>query len=175
MFVQGDLPDSAIDLVRNDEAGAMRSWFAFASTQFGSPNSRDHIACYAHLIVGGLLVLIVDDNEDARVLYEDCLSHAGFRVLIARNGIEAVTLAASKHPWAIVMDFQMPDMDGWEAIRRIRASALDPRPHIVALTANGSADARREAYDAGADDFVPKPANPLMICAMIVGALKARE
>jgi CheY-like chemotaxis protein len=70
------------------------------------------------------------------------------------------------------MDLQMPVVDGWEAIRRIRALSLVRRPYILAITAHIAEGSRVDAYEAGADDFVAKPISPDMICQIIRAALK---
>jgi DNA-binding response OmpR family regulator len=123
------------------------------------------------------LVLVVEDHEDLRELYQQCLHEAGFDVITARNGAEGVALAASRRPSAIVMDLQMPDVHGWEAIRRIRQASpeAEARPYIIAVTAHIADGARIDAYEAGADDFVAKPHDPNVICAIVTSALNARR
>lgn len=120
------------------------------------------------------LVLVADDNDDGRELYEACLTDAGCRVITARNGTEAIALASNRCPDAIVMDLQMPDIDGWEAIRQIRAAQCEPRPYIVVASAHSAERARRDAYDGGADDFVAKPHSPNVLCALIFDGLRGR-
>jgi CheY-like chemotaxis protein len=117
-------------------------------------------------------VLVAEDYEDVRMLYEECLERAGFAVLSAANGADAVEHARSSSPHAVLMDLQMPDVDGWEAIRRIRALRLERRPYILAITAHIAEGSRVDAYEAGADDFVAKPISPDMICQIITAALK---
>jgi CheY-like chemotaxis protein len=116
-------------------------------------------------------VLVAEDYEDVRLLYEECLARAGFEVMSAANGADAIEQARSAPPHAVLMDLQMPDVDGWEAIRRIRALALDPRPYILAVTAHIAEGSRVDAYEAGADDFVAKPISPDTICEIIRAAL----
>lgn len=117
------------------------------------------------------LVLIAEDYEDVRELYEECLTRAGFEVVSAVNGEEAIARAKERAPRAIVMDLQMPNVDGWEAIRGIRALAIEPRPYILAVTAHIADGARVDAYEAGADDYVAKPIAPDVICSIIRAAL----
>jgi CheY-like chemotaxis protein len=102
-------------------------------------------------------VLVVDDNDDLRVLFEEILTDEGYVVLTARSGSEGVALATTCCPTAVTMDVEMPEMDGYEAIRRIRAAGCTPRPFIVCVTAHVGAASRAQAYGAGADDFVAKP------------------
>ena len=117
------------------------------------------------------LVLIAEDYEDVRLLYEECLRDADFDVVGVADGAEAITRAAESKPAAIVMDLQMPVVDGWEAIRVIRALELEPRPFILAVTAHLSEDGRARARNAGADEFLKKPLDPTAICKMLREAL----
>lgn len=117
-------------------------------------------------------MLVAEDYEDVRMLYEECLTRAGFDVLAVTNGAEAIERARTLSPHAVLMDLQMPEVDGWEAIRRIRALPLERRPYILAITAHIAEGSRVDAYAAGADDFVAKPISPDMICQIIKAALK---
>jgi two-component system cell cycle response regulator DivK len=84
---------------------------------------------------GAPRVLLADDSFDSRDMYGEILRFAGYQVVEASNGIEALDLALARHPDVIVMDLCMPRMDGWEAITRLRS---DPRTQwipVVALTA----------------------------------------
>lgn len=117
-------------------------------------------------------MLVAEDYEDVRLLYEECLSRAGFDVVGVANGADAIERAREAPPDAVLMDLQMPDVDGWEAIRRIRALALEPRPYILAITAHIADGSRVDAYEAGADDFVAKPISPDVICQIITAALR---
>jgi two-component system, cell cycle response regulator DivK len=80
-------------------------------------------------------VLIVDDNEKNRKLAQDVLRAGGFRILEAANGAEAIELAAENLPDVILMDLQLPDMDGTEAARRLGEEARTARIPVVALSA----------------------------------------
>ena len=117
-------------------------------------------------------VLVAEDYDDVRLLYEECLTRAGFDVVGVTNGAEAIESAREAPPHAVLMDLQMPNVDGWEAIRRIRALQLEPRPYILAITAHIADGSRVDAYEAGADDFVAKPISPDMICQIIQAALR---
>jgi CheY-like chemotaxis protein len=121
------------------------------------------------------LVLVVEDYDDVRELYVRSLEEAGFRVLSATNGDEALSVAKERQPAAIVMDLQMPVKDGWDAIREIRALGLGPRPYILAVTAHIGDGTRAQAYDAGADDFVAKPLDPSVLCTIVRASLRARQ
>ena len=102
-------------------------------------------------------VLVVDDDADSRVLLLNMLGDAGFDVFAAGGGREAVEAFASRRPSLVLMDLWMPDVDGNEAIRRIRAAEGGAEAQIIALTANATDGVRSSALTAGADAFVAKP------------------
>jgi len=102
-------------------------------------------------------ILYVEDNDDNVYMLKNRLTRAGFTVVIATNGLQGVAMAASEHPNLIIMDLTLPDMDGWEATRRIKADPAIKHIPIVALTANAMAGDREKAIAAGCDDFDTKP------------------
>jgi PAS domain S-box-containing protein len=102
-------------------------------------------------------VLVVDDKEDNRTLLFDLLSKVGFDTRQANNGQEAVREFISWKPHLIFMDMRMPVMDGFEAIRRIRADASGKTVKIISETASVFDEDRRLVLEAGADEFLPKP------------------
>lgn len=105
-------------------------------------------------------VLVVDDFEDTRFLYSEYLEFAGFRTSTAENGAEAITKARAEHPDVIAMDLSMPDMDGWEATRRLKADAATRGICIIALTGHAEAAFVESAKKAGCDHFLAKPCLP---------------
>ena len=109
------------------------------------------------------VVLVVDDSPDARLLYGEYLQLCGFRVVTAMNGEEGVAAAHAEWPAIIVMDLQMPKMDGWEAIRRLREDPMTAEIPIIALSAFAFGDASDRARDAGADFCLSKPCLPSQI------------
>jgi len=102
-------------------------------------------------------VLIVDDEDNIRRLLAYSLGKAGYDVEEAKNGAEAVEAALRILPDLIVLDIMMPVMDGYEAMRRIRAEARWRTLPIVALTAKAMKGDRQKCLDAGASDYVTKP------------------
>jgi two-component system cell cycle response regulator DivK len=102
-------------------------------------------------------ILYVEDNDDNVYMLKNRLTRAGFTVVIATNGLQGVAMAASEHPDIIIMDLTLPDMDGWEATRRIKADPVTKRIPIIALTANAMTGDRETAIAAGCDDFDTKP------------------
>jgi CheY-like chemotaxis protein len=105
----------------------------------------------------GTTVLLAEDNEANISTISNYLKTKGYRLLLARNGQEAIDLAKTHQPDVILMDIQMPGMDGLEAMRQIRREPTLTDSHIVALTALAMAGDREKCLDAGADDYLTKP------------------
>ncbi|HEY4858971.1 MAG TPA: response regulator [Xanthobacteraceae bacterium] len=102
-------------------------------------------------------ILYVEDNDDNVYMLKNRLSRAGFTVIIAIDGMQGVAMAASEQPDLILMDITLPDIDGEEATRRIKADPATKRIPIIALTAHAMAGDREKAIAAGCDDFDTKP------------------
>ncbi|GAB4435831.1 MAG: hypothetical protein OHK0015_27030 [Chloroflexi bacterium OHK40] len=120
-------------------------------------------------------LLIAEDNHDNRTLFVDYFSAKGYRVIAAPHGQEAVELAASSRPAIIVMDIQMPGLDGLEAIRQIRAiPALRATP-IIALTALAMSGDRERCLDAGANAYLTKPASMRALRELIESLLRGES
>jgi two-component system cell cycle response regulator DivK len=112
-------------------------------------------------------ILVVDDQEDNRRILRDLLTSAGHEVMEAVTGEEAVTLAQTRAPDLILMDIQLPGIDGYEATRRIKANpALRAIPLIVVTSYALSGDDAK-ALAAGADAYVSKPFSPRAMLAKI--------
>ena len=105
-------------------------------------------------------VLVVDDLPDNRRLLHDVLTPAGFSVLQAANGVEALALFEQHAPHVVLMDMRMPVMDGYEATRRIKASASGAHTPVVAVTASALEDDRQAILDCGVDAYMSKPVEP---------------
>ena len=102
-------------------------------------------------------ILLADDTEDVIMLFKDYLERAGYKVTAARNGAEAVALAESLNPSLILMDVQMPVMDGMEAARNIRRIPALQHTPIIALTALAMKGDRDRCLEAGMNDYLSKP------------------
>lgn len=102
-------------------------------------------------------ILLVEDNETNRNLLVRRLSKRGFEMTIAVNGLEAVQKAQREKPDLVLMDLSLPEIDGWEAMRRLRADPDSAALRIIALTAHAMAEDRQKATEAGCDDFDTKP------------------
>ena len=100
-------------------------------------------------------VLVVEDNPKNLKLVRDVLSYSGFEVIEATSGEDGVRLANEMSPDLILMDLQLPGIDGAEALRQIRISGT--QVPVVAVTAFAMASDRKRAFDAGFDGYVEKP------------------
>jgi CheY-like chemotaxis protein len=116
-------------------------------------------------------ILYVEDNEDNVYMLKNRFSRAGFTVIIATNGTQGNAKASSDQPDLILMDLTLPDIDGKEATRRIKADPATKRIPVIALTANAMASDREKAIAAGCDDFDTKPVDMSRLLGKI-GALK---
>jgi two-component system cell cycle response regulator DivK len=103
------------------------------------------------------LILIVDDNGQNRKLARDVLQFAGFRTLEADGGSEGVSLALEHRPDLVLMDIRMPDMNGTEALRRLRDDERTARIPIVALTSSTMKGDREQFLAEGFDGYLQKP------------------
>ena len=101
--------------------------------------------------------LYVEDNDDNIYMLKNRLTRAGFTVIIATDGAQGVAMAASEQPDLILMDLTLPNIDGEEATRRIKADPTTRRIPVSALTANAMPGDREKALAAGCDDFDTKP------------------
>jgi PAS domain S-box-containing protein len=104
-------------------------------------------------------ILLVEDTEEVVMVVRDFLEFAGFRVEIAKNGIDGIIHAKNVHPDLILMDVQMPDMDGFESTRRLRMEAGFEHTPIIALTALAMSGDRERCLAAGMDEYISKPVN----------------
>ena len=105
-------------------------------------------------------ILIVDDFDDTRLLLRTWLEKKGFRIIEAENGVEAVSQAESLRPDLIIMDVEMPELDGLSATRKIRAMPHAQTLPIVAVSAYGADQFRKEALAAGCNEYVSTPFEP---------------
>jgi two-component system cell cycle response regulator DivK len=106
------------------------------------------------------VVLLVDDYPDAREMYGEYLEFCGFTIVEAGNGADALARAESSRPDVILMDLSLPVMDGWEAIRRLKAGARTRGIPVLALTGHALTGISESARQAGCDGFITKPCLP---------------
>jgi two-component system cell cycle response regulator DivK len=112
-------------------------------------------------------VLVVEDQEDNRQILRDLLGSAGYEFAEAENGVQALAAVARQRPDLILMDIQLPILDGFEATRRIKADPALRTIPIIAVTSYALSDDEAKARAAGCDDFVPKPYSPRLLLAKI--------
>jgi DNA-binding response OmpR family regulator len=117
-------------------------------------------------------ILVVDDEPKIVRLVRVYLERAGFRVLTAYNGREALTLFAAEEPHLVILDLMLPDMDGLDIAREIRKRSQTP---IIMLTARAEEADRVAGLELGADDYVVKPFNPRELVARVRAVLRRSE
>ena len=109
--------------------------------------------------MAGELILVVEDNDKNRKLVRDVLKHKGYDIIEAETGEEGVRLAMERLPRLILMDIQLPGIDGIEALRQIRAHDATRGIPIIAVTASALARDRQKIMAAGFDGYQSKPLN----------------
>lgn len=114
-----------------------------------------------------LLILLVDDDEDLRVLARKSLVRAGHRVIEAASGLEGLALVGTKGPDLILLDLEIPDLNGLEFLQRIRADEATKSIPVIVLTAHGDEESARRCFEHGATDFLPKPFTPPQLDARV--------
>jgi len=102
-------------------------------------------------------ILLVEDNELNRDMLMRRLSRAGYTVISAADGLQALERMVNEQPSLVLMDMNLPVMDGWTACRRAREDARIDHIPIIALTAHAMEQDRRNALEAGCDDYATKP------------------
>jgi two-component system cell cycle response regulator DivK len=117
-------------------------------------------------------ILVVEDQEDNRQIVRDLLSTRDYEITEAENGEEAIASVAKYRPDLILMDIQLPVMDGYEATRRIKADPSLSSIPIIAVTSYALSRDEEKARAAGCDDFVPKPYSPRQLLAKIMEYLR---
>jgi two-component system, cell cycle response regulator DivK len=112
-------------------------------------------------------ILVIEDQEDNRRILRDLLTSAGYEMIEALTGEEGMISAETHRPDLILMDIQLPGLDGYEATRRIKANpALRPIP-IIAVTSYALTGDEMKAREAGCDAYVTKPFSPRSLLAKI--------
>lgn len=105
-------------------------------------------------------VLVADDHEDSRVIARLVLESAGFRVLEAKDGREALQIARAERPRAMLLDVVMPELTGWDVARELRSNVATAGMVIIVVTALAGAHDRERSFAAGCDDLLTKPVHP---------------
>jgi len=102
-------------------------------------------------------ILLVEDNEMNRDMLKRRLERRGFGVDVAVNGLQGVEMTCSEKPDLVLMDMSLPEMDGWQATRELKAKDEVKHIPIIALTAHAMSGDREKALEAGCDDYETKP------------------
>jgi two-component system, cell cycle response regulator DivK len=112
-------------------------------------------------------ILVVEDQEDNRQILRDLLGSAGYDMAEAENGADALTAVAAKRPDLILMDIQLPIMDGYETTRRLKADPATNAIPIIVVTSYALSGDETKARASGCDAYVTKPYSPRALLAKI--------
>ena len=112
-------------------------------------------------------VLVVEDTEDNRQILRDLLTSVGYTLIEAHDGLQGVAMATEHKPDLILMDIQMPVLDGYEATRRIKANPALAHIPIIAVTSYALSGDEAKTKAAGCDGYVAKPFSPRELLAMV--------
>jgi two-component system, cell cycle response regulator DivK len=115
----------------------------------------------------GGCILVVEDQMDNRQILRDLLGNAGYELLEAENGAEALTTVARQRPDLILMDIQLPVMDGYEATRRLKADPATKSIPIIVVTSYALSGDETKAREAGCDAYVTKPYSPRQLLGKV--------
>ncbi len=138
------------------------------------PNAHDTEAILRRDYTG-TVVLLAEDEPVNREVAMALLAGVGIVAEIAEDGVQAVNMAAAQPYALILMDMQMPNMDGLEATRRIRQQPRGLHTPILAMTANAFAEDKVRCFEAGMDDFIPKPVDPNTLFVTVLQWLRKRS
>jgi two-component system cell cycle response regulator DivK len=122
-------------------------------------------------MVGMAKLLLVEDNEMNRDMLVRRLTRRGYQIVVAVDGNQALAMAAAEQPALILMDMNLPVLDGWEATRQLKANPATRHIPIIGLTAYAMAGDRERALAAGCDDYEVKPIDLPRLLAKIVALL----
>ena len=114
-------------------------------------------------------ILVIEDTEDNRKILRDLLTSAGFELIEATDGESGIRMATEHRPDLILMDIQMPVMDGYEATRRIKADPALKAIPVIAVTSYALSGDEDKARAAGCDDYIAKPYSPRQMLAKVRG------
>lgn len=117
------------------------------------------------------VVLVADDEDDVRALVVYRMAKAGYEVVEATDGEQAVQLAKDRRPALAIVDVMMPKVDGYEVTRRLRADEATRRMPIILLTARAQDQDVQRGFEAGADDYIRKPFSPQELRARVQAIL----
>jgi len=112
-------------------------------------------------------ILVIEDHEDNRRIVRDLLASAGYETVEAATGEEGLALAETQRPDLILMDIQLPGLDGYEVTRRVKANPALRHIRIIAVTSYALDGDDAKAFAAGCDGYVAKPYDPMALLDII--------
>jgi len=112
-------------------------------------------------------ILVIEDQEDNRRIMHDLFTSKGYEVIEAVNGIDGVAVAETYHPDLILLDIQLPGIDGYEVTRRIKTNPEIQRIPIIVVTSYALSGDDVKAFEAGCDAYVAKPFSPRELLAKV--------
>ena len=116
-------------------------------------------------------ILIVDDDPNALRLIGYALQRQGYEIIVAQDGQQALDKVQSENPNLIILDIMMPEVDGYEVLRRLRTSPATARVPVILFTAKSQVDDKINGFEAGADDYLTKPVTPAELIARVKALL----
>ena len=120
-------------------------------------------------------VLLIDDDEDSRVMYRTILAHAGIEVVTVTDGGDGLQVARAVKPSVIVLDIGLPTMSGLEVLQRVRKDSALSETAVIALTGHVLKEQQQELVDAGFDNILTKPIEPTTVLAAVMDAMAKIE
>jgi len=124
------------------------------------------------MLTHGNSILVVDDEPDILTLLEYNLKKAGYLVLLAKDGPEAIELAVTRLPSLVLLDIMLPDMDGTEVLKRLKEGESTRAIPVIMLTAKGEEIDRIVGFELGAEDYITKPFSPRELLLRVRAVLK---
>lgn len=119
--------------------------------------------------------LIIEDNPNNMMLICDILEFNGYSIIKAETGMSGYQLAEEKLPDFIILDIQLPDINGFNVLEKIRANEKTKNIHVIAMTSYAMAGDKGKFLNAGCDGYVEKPINPVMVMEQIKQALRNKR
>ena len=120
-------------------------------------------------------VLLVEDNEDNRIVYATVLEHFGYHVIEAKDGAEGIRLTRQEQPDIVLMDISIPVIDGWRATTLLKQDPTTTGIPIIALTAHALPEDRERSMAVGCDGYLAKPCEPSRVVAEVRRLLGAHN
>jgi len=133
----------------------------------GSPSTGRTFSSRRPVGIAKKTVLLVEDNEDNRIIYATALRYAGYDVIEAVTGTEGVYEARTRLPDLVLMDISVPELDGWEATAILKADPTTKHIPIIAVTAHALPGDRERSMAAGCDGYLAKPIPPATLLAEV--------